>query len=1101
MLIAVLAALLLAAPAPTAPAAPAASAAPAAAVASTARAAPAAPPVALPLANPGFEAGLDGWTAAGGATVTATARAPLAGARSLEVAAPAGGAQATVLSAPLALEVGRLYRLSASVRTRGVAADPLAHHPTALGACLSMRSTPFTNCSPSLAGDREARLELVFFAITARDQVALHLGRNGAATGSASFDDVRLERLDDITAYVPLEQVRWSGPGFRYDDGGWIFVHVEGEPWERGRQYGELVAVELARFLEKLAVLQDKADPEKGWSGLRLLADALMLRKYDVEYLEEMKGIADGAARAGAKFRGRELDLLDVVTLNSAVDLGELGSALKVSPTAVSGKSFLKAEDETDPAVTAKDRCSSFVATRSATPSGRFVMGQLFMWNGYSGVHWDVILDVVPKKGRRVVLQTFPGGIHSGSDWYLNDAGLVIGETTVGQTPFEPSGTPQSNRARKAAQYGTSIDEVARILREKNNGLYTNDWTIADAKTDEGADLLLGTRASRLWRTGNGDTPGKLKDFIWANNNTRDPAVRAEYAVTPDGAPADMAFSAWNRDIAFWKFYAEKGKGGIDLEAAIRLHASSPTTRPHACDGKLTTGEMADRLVFIAHQGKPTTREKWVGSRSMPDLPNALPHLTYGYTTFSPIVVADGLKAARARARAAPPPKPPAAPKLDAGGALAGLEFEPKLLWQGTVFPKSDADNWLSSGSAAYHALLKKLPKDPEKALETLRDGLGELDLRHNWLAAREPLVAPLASRSAYDRQGPYAIPRVRGTFALHQLRLALGNARFSKVMGALQGRFGGKPVTTAQFVALASELGGRDVAPLLDPWLRRVDLPDPRVAVTVAAVGDQSETTLTVTQAGAPWRYLATVALEGVKTRRLEQVEVTGAEQRFTFKTAERPVRVVFNAGLDVPVVRGEVSALTAMLDEFERLLWVQGTSRQVEANRSLALLWRETVADAFVEVLPPLRPDAGLGEAELGAHDLVVVGGPEDNDVAARLAARWSLPLQTGPGWFRWQGTLETRPDAGLAVALPNPWSRDRTAYLFLANSKVQLWRMVKAYQRGQQSFSLWREGEIVRKGWLGAERLEVAIAPAPATPAAPPAPSPAQPGAARP
>jgi hypothetical protein len=171
-----------------------------------------------------------------------------------------------------------------------------------------------------------------------------------------------------------------------------------------------------------------------------------------------------------------------------------------------------------------------------------------------------------------------------------------------------------------------------------------------------------------------------------------------------------------------------------------------------------------------------------------------------------------------------------------------------------------------------------------------------------------------------------------------------------------------------------------------------------------------------------------------------------------------------------------------------------VQGTSRQVEANRTLALVWRDTVADAFIEVLPPMRPDAGLGEPELAAHDLVVVGGPADNDVAARLARRWSLPLETGPGWFRWQGTLETRPDAGLAVAFPNPWNGGRAVYLYLANSKAQLWRMVKGYQRGQQSFSLWREGEIVRKGWLGAERLEVTVAPAPAAAPARPAPPPA-------
>ena len=163
-----------------------------------------------------------------------------------------------MLSEPVKLQVGRLYRLSAEVETRGVVVDPVGRYPTPVGACIAMKSFPFTNCSPSLAGDARRRVAQLFFATTASDRVALHLGRNGKATGSATFSEVRLEEVPDVTAYVPMDQVKWSGPGFRYDDGGWIFVHVEGEPYPRGRQYGELVAPELARYLEKLATLQDR---------------------------------------------------------------------------------------------------------------------------------------------------------------------------------------------------------------------------------------------------------------------------------------------------------------------------------------------------------------------------------------------------------------------------------------------------------------------------------------------------------------------------------------------------------------------------------------------------------------------------------------------------------------------------------------------------------------------------------------------------------------------------------------------------------------------------------------------------------------------------
>jgi len=150
------------------------------------------------------------------------------------------------------------------------------------------------------------------------------------------------------------------------------------------------------------------------------------------------------------------------------------------------------------------------------------------------------------------------------------------------------------------------------------------------------------------------------------------------------------------------------------------------------------------------------------------------------------------------------------------------------------------------------------------------------------------------------------------------------------------------------------------------------------------------------------------------------------------------------------------------------------------VEANRTLSLLWRDAVADAFVEVLPRLVTDAEISDADLASGDLVLVGGPADNGVAARAAARWTLPLSTGPASFRWQGKLYARPEDGLAVAFPNPWNGGRAAYLFLANSKVQLWRMLKVWQRGQQSFGLWREGEVVQKGWLGAERLDLDVAP---------------------
>ena len=155
-----------------------------------------------------------------------------------------------------------------------------------------------------------------------------------------------LAEVGDITEVIPLERVRWEGPAFRYEDRGWIYVHVEGAPYARGRQFGKLVSEEIAAYIQKLSIRRDAKDPAQGWGTLRTLADALMLRRYDPEFLEEMKGIADGAAAAGAEVHGRKVDLVDVVTMNSSIDLGQMESALPVTPSAVTGRSFLSAEDE-----------------------------------------------------------------------------------------------------------------------------------------------------------------------------------------------------------------------------------------------------------------------------------------------------------------------------------------------------------------------------------------------------------------------------------------------------------------------------------------------------------------------------------------------------------------------------------------------------------------------------------------------------------------------------------------------------------------------------------------------------------------------------------
>ncbi len=1000
------------------------------------------------------------------------------GKRSLRIDHPAA-AETVVASEAMTLAVGHVYQLTGWIRTRKALSDPLARYPTALPACLAMESFPFTNQSAPVGGDAPwTKVETMFVATASTDRVQLVLGRNGAATGTAWFDDVSVEEVSDIREFVPMETVRWSGEGYRYDDGGWTFLHIEGEPYGRGHQYGSLLAEEIAAYVGKLSNQENPKDPATGWNALRLLADTVFLRGFDEEYLTEMRGIADGAAAAGAKVDGRKVDLLDVVTVNSAVDLSQLQAALKVTPHALTGQSFLSPEDEMK-IPDDRHKCSAIAATGPATKSGRVVFGQLFMWSGYPGVHFNVICDVVPSKGNRLVYQTFPGGIHSGTDFYINGAGIVIGETTVAQTPFERSGTPQSNRIRRAAQYSASIDDVVRIVSEKNNGLYTNDWLIADVKTDETAILLLGTKEHRLWRSSERPAPFGSPGFLSSNNNARDEAVRREYAVQSDDAPADVVFSPSNRDLAFQEFYA-RTKGAIDVESTTRLFASSPIERPHACDGKVTTSEMAEKLVFLLHYGKTTLREKFPSkeSRRMPDLPGAFPHLTLGYTAASPVWITQKLKEARKAAAVAAVVRE--APKADLGLMQARYAVKRDRLWRGTLFPASEADAWLVSGGAAYWQLLRGLPeaeKAPEKAAVALRDELAALNARYLWVTSREGDLAPVTATRSYDRYGTYLVPRIKGTFALHQLRLLMGDDPFYGLMKRFYSARGRKETRGADFVEEATRAAGRDVAPFLSQWTERTGLPDPEVKVSAAADGKKEWVVrVEVLQKGTPYHFFTTVTVEAGGKEWWRLVEVKGERSTFSFRFADRPVRAVFNAGQDVPLPNPRYFTWINFADGFRDALIVHGSGRQVEANRTLALRWQTTLADAWTETLVPVVKDCEVSDEELAGHDLVVLGSPAENSVTARIAEKLQPGLAAvfGRNHFRWEGKSYGRPDDGLFLVLPNPFNPKRALFLIAGNSALELHQMTKAYSSRIPAWAVYRGDEAKLQGFRTPERF---------------------------
>src|SRR6185437_2619780 len=206
------------------------------------------------------------------------------------------------------------------------------------------------------------------------------------------------------------------------------------------------------------------------------------------------------------------------------------------------------------------EHCSAFVATGSYTKDGRIVIGHN-NWSDYlSGSRWKIIFDIAPAGGHHLIMDGVPGLIQSGDDFGINDAGIMITETTIGNFHgFNVKGIPEFVRARKAMQYAASIDDFARIMEQGNNGGYANTWLVGDRKTNEIGRLELGLKYVTLERTSDGY-------FVGSNFPINPKLIREE----TDFNPQDLGQSSVARHTR-WEQLMSENKGKIDVEAGKKF--------------------------------------------------------------------------------------------------------------------------------------------------------------------------------------------------------------------------------------------------------------------------------------------------------------------------------------------------------------------------------------------------------------------------------------------------------------------------------------------------------------------------------------------------
>ena len=340
-------------------------------------------------------------------------------------------------------------------------------------------------------------------------------------------------------ANIARQQEQWLSKAYRYDKNGWIFLHIEGKPFELGFQRGYLTANEIGEFYKTLAYIQEFETSRDVNFFVKASAE-LFKGKVSQEYVEEMQGMVEGMRAAG-----KEVNYDQMLFMNGFVDIA-----------------WYWYPQEKDKIREGGPGCSAFIAGGDATSDGSIVMAHN-SWSSYADLRFcNVIVDIVPEKGNRILMQTWGPSIYSMTDFFITSAGLMGTETTIGGFKgFNAKGTPVFERARKAMQYAGDINEWAKIMIDKNSGAYANSWLIGDINTGEIARLELGLKYHNLEKKTNG--------YFTGSNVAEDLKI---LRIETDSRYDDIRSPAVARRVR-WEQLMKENYGRITAETAKKLLA------------------------------------------------------------------------------------------------------------------------------------------------------------------------------------------------------------------------------------------------------------------------------------------------------------------------------------------------------------------------------------------------------------------------------------------------------------------------------------------------------------------------------------------------
>ena len=288
--------------------------------------------------------------------------------------------------------------------------------------------------------------------------------------------------------------------GISYEQNGWLYVSIKGDPKERGYAYGNLIYKEMKKVKDTLDFIIYN-DYGVKWEFFIEASNKYYKQKIIddfPEFYEEMVGFAEGCSAGGTK-----MSVDEVVAWNNYFTLTESWWANMPEEESIALKGAIKSNTSSKEGGSS-DRCSAFIANGDWTADGKIVVAHNNFSNFVDGQFARVVVDLKPTKGNRIIMMGFPGWIWSGTDFFVTSKGIIGTETTIGGFIAYENNIPISCRIRQAMQYGNTLDDYVKILLEGNSGDYANSWLFGDTNTNEILRIELGLKYHNVERTKNG---------------------------------------------------------------------------------------------------------------------------------------------------------------------------------------------------------------------------------------------------------------------------------------------------------------------------------------------------------------------------------------------------------------------------------------------------------------------------------------------------------------------------------------------------------------------------------------------------------------------